>query len=129
MAGAPQLLGAIAADDAIPFLKFLTRKKRRRGDKAPAGAEPSTLFRGDSTLLGLTGLGESTSVDKGDVDKGDGNVSLASEKSADIEFGECPTRPGKLRMSLGRILRIHSVAWHRFPAPLASVGQRQAFPL
>ena len=32
MAGGPQLLGAIAADDAIPFLKFLTRKKRRRND-------------------------------------------------------------------------------------------------
>eukprot|EP00571_Detonula_confervacea_P014526 CAMPEP_0172308272 /NCGR_PEP_ID=MMETSP1058-20130122/8924_1 /TAXON_ID=83371 /ORGANISM="Detonula confervacea, Strain CCMP 353" /LENGTH=1273 /DNA_ID=CAMNT_0013020651 /DNA_START=35 /DNA_END=3856 /DNA_ORIENTATION=- len=72
MAGAPQLLGAIAADDAIPFLKFLTKEKRRKGDPLP---------KSDGSLLGLASLGESTSFDKGD-----GNISLASEKSADIEF-------------------------------------------
>jgi len=76
MAGAPQLLGAIAADDAIPFLKFLTRKKRRKGDPPP----PYMLNSGGS-LLGLGGLGESTSIDQGD-----GNLSMASEKSEDIEF-------------------------------------------
>jgi len=71
MAGAPQLLGAIAADDAIPFLKFLTRKKRQKGDPPP----PYMLNTGAS-LLGL-----STSIDQGD-----GDVSMASEKSEDIEF-------------------------------------------
>ena len=72
MAGAPQLLGAIAADDAIPFLKFLTRKKRKKGD-------PPFNPKSDGSLLGLAGLGESSSVDKGDG-------SVASEKSEDIEL-------------------------------------------
>ena len=74
MAGAPQLLGAIAADDAIPFLKFLTRKKRRKGD-------PPFNPKGQGSLLGLAALGQSTSIDAGD-----GNVSVASESSADIEY-------------------------------------------
>lgn len=87
MAGAPQLLGAIAADDAIPFLKFLTRKKRRRGDGGGAkGTDgnvpaPPYMFQSGGSLLGLAPLGESTSLDQGDGDR-----SEASEKSADIEF-------------------------------------------
>ncbi|KAL7539584.1 hypothetical protein ACHAXR_009410 [Thalassiosira sp. AJA248-18] len=74
MAGAPQLLSAIAADDAIPFLKFLTRKKRRKGD-------PPYNPKSDGSLLGLSSLGETTSIDKGDA-----NDSMASENSADVEF-------------------------------------------
>ena len=58
MAGGPQLLGAIAADDAIPFLKFLTRKKRRRNDLIKA-----TNTRGVE-VVEMDGVGLSTSLDK-----------------------------------------------------------------
>ena len=80
LAGAPQLLGAIAADDAIPFLKFLTRKKRKRGDRRGL-TSPRSPVSDAGSLLGLAGLGESTSIDRG----GD-TASIASEKSEDIEF-------------------------------------------
>ena len=52
MAGAPQLLGAIAADDAIPFLKFLTRKKRQQG-----GVDGGNS-KGIDRHLPLTNVGE-----------------------------------------------------------------------
>lgn len=57
MAGGPQLLAAMAADDAIPFLKFLTRKKRRRNDLMKAvnakGIEVVGLERLDLTSHSL----------------------------------------------------------------------------
>lgn len=72
MAGAPQLLSAIAADGAIPFLKFLTRKKRSRG-------ELRSSFKSRS-MMGLT---QSTSFNT--TANNDDVQSIASEKSADVE--------------------------------------------
>lgn len=79
MAGAPQLLGAIAADDAIPFLKFLTRKKRKRSDiKNQSRTTTRTVGSDAGSLLGIAGLGQSTTFDD--------TLSVASEKSEDIEY-------------------------------------------
>lgn len=75
MAGGPQLLGAIAADDAIPFLKFLTRKKRRRNDLIKA-----TNTKGVE-VLGLEGIGMSRSLDKCEPL----NVDFESEASEKVE--------------------------------------------
>ncbi len=75
MAGGPQLLGAIAADDAIPFLKFLTRKKRRRNDLMKA-----TNTRGVE-VLGLEGIGMSRSLDNCEPL----NVDFESEASEKVE--------------------------------------------
>ena len=89
MAGAPQLLGAIAADDAIPFLKFLTKKKRTRKNRdpsqPPSPGRTRTVLDSGGSLLGLNGLGESTSLDGRGNGNGDDNASIESEKSADIE--------------------------------------------
>eukprot|EP00804_Cyclotella_cryptica_P025102 CCRYP_012971-RA/>CCRYP_012971-RA protein AED:0.03 eAED:0.02 QI:237/0.66/0.75/1/1/1/4/104/1158 len=73
MAGAPQLLGAIAADGAIPFLKFLTRKKRSRGELRSSPKSRS--------MLGLT-LSTSFNTNTNNDDA----QSIASEKSADVEY-------------------------------------------
>jgi len=75
MAGGPQLLGAIAADDAIPFLKFLTRKKRRRNDLIK-----TTNTKGVK-VLGLDGIGLSRSLDKSLPL----NVDFESEASEKVE--------------------------------------------
>ena len=78
MAGAPQLLGAIAADDAIPFLKFLTKKKRKRSDIKNQSRTTRTVGSDAGSLLGIAGLGQSTTFDD--------TMSVASEKSEDIEY-------------------------------------------
>jgi len=78
MAGAPQLLGAIAADDAIPFLKFLTKKKRKRSDVKNQSRTTRTVGSDAGSLLGIAGLGQSTTFDD--------TMSVASEKSEDIEY-------------------------------------------
>ena len=76
MAGGPQLLGAIAADDAIPFLKFLTRKKRRRNDliKATHRAKGIEVVR-------LEGIGIAKRLDKSLPL----NVDFESEASEKVE--------------------------------------------
>ncbi|KAL7554671.1 hypothetical protein ACHAWF_018171 [Thalassiosira exigua] len=93
MAGAPQLLSAIAADDAIPFLKFLTKRKRpsSRHSRSRAESAPSPYGEGpgsDGSLLGLESLGEtSTIVDhKGGGEKGGEGASAMSEESVDVEM-------------------------------------------
>lgn len=75
MAGAPQLLSAIAADGAIPFLKFLTRKKRKR---------IRSRIGSPREIGGLASLGESTSIDNNNDSKDADSV--ASEKSEDVEY-------------------------------------------
>ena len=86
LAGAPQLLGAIAADDAIPFLKFLTRKKKKRkpgqaasssrGDAGSIASDASLLFGGGAYSLAYTGGSSLVEVN---------SVAANSESSADIE--------------------------------------------
>ena len=76
MAGGPQLLAAMAADDAIPFLKFLTRKKRRRNDLIKA------VNAKGIEVVGLEGLDlTSTSLDKSLPL----NVDFESEASEQVE--------------------------------------------
>ena len=90
MAGAPQLLGAIAADDAIPFLKFLTWKKRRQGG---GGVDGGNSKGGDRHLpltnVGALGLDSTTSRStrhffKGGDDGAD-DASAESETSTAIK--------------------------------------------
>jgi hypothetical protein len=69
MAGAPQLLGAIAADDAIPFLKFLTRKKRRQGS-VDGGNSKGIDRHLPLTNVGELGLDSTTSRSMGHFFKG-----------------------------------------------------------
>jgi len=70
MAGAPQLLSAIAADGAIPFLTFLTRKKKSRRRR-------KSLSLSDSA--GLQNLGITASFEVS------GNNSVSTEKSQDVD--------------------------------------------
>ena len=67
-----------AADDAIPFLKFLTRKKKDRS-KVKTGAE-SVMTSDGSLVFGTSdsNLGGSSTMD-------DANSLAESETSADIE--------------------------------------------
>lgn len=71
MAGAPQLLGAIAADEAIPFLKFLTRKKKSSHELRNSPKSPWNV-----------GLSLSASFH---TNTNEEVQSVASEKSADVE--------------------------------------------
>lgn len=76
MAGAPQLLGAIAADEAIPFLKFLTRKKKSSHELRASPKSPWNNI----------GLSLSASFHTNTPNNnGDEAQSVASEKSADVE--------------------------------------------
>ena len=80
MAGAPQLLGAIAADDAIPFLKFLTRKKRRQGS-VDGGNSKGNDRHPPLTNVGELGLDSTTSRPMGHFFKGgdDGTDDASAE--------------------------------------------------
>jgi potassium/chloride transporter 4/5/6 len=70
MAGAPQLLGAIAADESIPFLKFLTRKKKSSEELRHSPKSPWNI-----------GLSLSTSFQTTNNEE----TSVASEKSEDVQ--------------------------------------------
>jgi hypothetical protein len=70
MAGAPQLLGAIAADEAIPFLKFLTRKKKSSQELRNSPKSPWNI---------------ALSISASFTNPNDEVQSVASEKSADVE--------------------------------------------
>ena len=71
MAGAPQLLGAIAKDEAIPLLKFLTRKKKSSKELRNSPKSPWSQVH-----LSLSASFQ-TQNDREDS-------SVASEKSADV---------------------------------------------
>jgi potassium/chloride transporter 4/5/6 len=78
MAGGPQLLGAIAADDAIPFLKFLTRKKRRRNDLINKATNNNNTMKGIEVVELEGGIGLRRSLDNN-------NKSLPLNVDFDIE--------------------------------------------
>ena len=89
MAGAPQLLGAIAADDAIPFLTFLTRKKRQQGG-VDGGNSKGNDRHLPLTNVGELGLNSMTSRSMGHFFKGgdDGadDASAESKTSTAIKY-------------------------------------------